>query len=74
MSHATLVGKASGLFPQFQLVKPSDPANSYLMIVLGHVAGPIDNKSGTMPYNSALLCVEKRRAVERWIMAGAPAN
>lgn len=73
-SHAALVNKPSGLFPQFQLVKPTDATNSYLMIVMGHVAGPIDNKSGTMPFNSALLCVEKRRAVERWVNAGAPAN
>lgn len=74
MSRTALVGKASKLFPQFQLVKPNDAANSYLMIVMGHVAGPINNNSGTMPYNSALLCVEKRRAVERWIAAGAQAN
>ncbi len=73
-SHGSLVNKPSGLFPQFQLVKPTDAANSYLMIVMGHVAGPIDNKSGTMPFNSALLCVEKRRAVERWVTAGALAN
>ncbi|MBP9086488.1 MAG: hypothetical protein KBG15_10250 [Kofleriaceae bacterium] len=73
-SHSNLVNKPSGLFPQFQLVKPTDAANSYLMIVMGHFAGPLDNKSGTMPYNSAVLCIEKRRAVERWVTAGAPAN
>ena len=73
-SHASLVNKPSDLFPQFQLLKPTDANNSYLMIVMGHFAGPIDNKSGTMPFNSALLCVEKRRAVERWVNAGALAN
>ena len=73
-SQANLVNKPSKLFPQFQLVKPTDAANSYLLIVMGHVAGPINSMSGTMPFNSALLCIEKREAVERWVAAGALAN
>lgn len=74
-SRANMVGKASGLFPQFELVKPNDAANSYLMIVTGHVAGPInESKGGRMPFNSAKLCNEKLRAMERWIAAGALAN
>ncbi len=74
-SRTNMVGKASGLFPQFQLVKPNDAANSYLMIVTGHVAGPINEaKGGRMPFNSAKLCNEKLRAMERWIAAGALAN
>ena len=74
-SRTNMVGKASGLFPEFQLVKPNDAAASYLMIVTGHVAGPInESKGGRMPFNSAKLCNEKLRAMERWIAAGALAN
>jgi len=71
-THAQLVGVDSDLFPQFKRVAPGDPANSYLMIIVGQYPGPIDDKAGTMPYNSALLCKEKRDAMERWILAGAP--
>jgi hypothetical protein len=74
MARNSMLNKPSKLFPQFSMVKPSDAANSYLMMIMGHVTGPIDTKAGTMPYNSSLLCVEKRRAVERWIMAGAADN
>ena len=51
---------------------PNQPSMSYLMVVLGHIDGPLDPRIGTMPYNSPLLCVEKREAIERWIAAGAP--
>jgi hypothetical protein len=70
VARAQLVGVASTLFPQFQRVKPNDAANSYLMIVMGHYPGP-KKASGTMPLNLPLVCVEKRRAIERWIAAGA---
>lgn len=68
-SEANLVGVASGLFPEYDLVVPGDPDASYLMIILGHRDGPIDSSTGTMPYNNPLLCVEKRDAIERWITA-----
>lgn len=69
-SHAQLVGVESVLFPQFDRVVAGDPENSYLMIILGHFDGPLA-ESGTMPYNSPLLCEEKRDAIARWIEAGA---
>ena len=74
MSHAQLVGVQSEMFPEFDRVVAGDPESSYLMVILGHVDGPIDEDVGTMPYNSPLLCVEMRDAIARWIEAGAPAN
>ena len=61
----------SDLFPAFKRIVPGDPANSYMMIILGEFAGPLDPEVGTMPYNNPKLCQEKLDAVERWIMAGA---
>ncbi len=70
-ARANLVGVASVLFPSYRRVVPGDPQHSYLLVILGHVAGPLDPSIGTMPYGSPLLCVEKRQAIERWIAAGA---
>jgi hypothetical protein len=70
-SHAQLVGQPSTLFSQFQRVVPGDPAASYLMVILGHADGPIDEEAGTMPYNSPLLSFEAREAIWCWIEAGA---
>lgn len=70
-THLQTVGVDSDLFPQFKRVVAGDPANSYMMIIMGQYPGPIDSKAGMMPYNSPLLCKEKRDAVERWIAAGA---
>jgi hypothetical protein len=64
----------STLFPQFKRIVPGDPANSYMMIILGEFPGPLDPEVGTMPYNNPKLCQEKLDAVERWIMAGATAS
>lgn len=71
-SHRQLVGITSDLFPQFKRVVAGDAPNSYLMIIVGQYTGPIDAMAGTMPYRSTLLCKEKRDALERWILAGAP--
>ena len=71
VAHGALVGKPSKLFPNYMLVAPNDPAMSYLLVIMGHVDGPLNQKAGTMPYNAPLLCVEKRRAIELWISAGA---
>lgn len=71
-THRQLVNVDSDLFIQFKRVAPNDPPNSYLMIITGQYPGPIDAKVGKMPYNSSLLCKEKRDALERWILAGAP--
>jgi hypothetical protein len=64
----------SDLFPQFKLIVPGNAANSYMMIILGDAAGPIDPEVGTMPYNNPKLCQEKLDAIERWINAGATEN
>jgi hypothetical protein len=61
----------SDLFPQFKRIVPGDPANSYMMIILGGAAGPLDADVGTMPYNNPKLCQQKIDAVGRWIEAGA---
>lgn len=61
----------SDLFPQFKRILPGDPANSYMMIILGAYTGPLDPEVGTMPYNNPKLCQEKLDAVGRWIQAGA---
>lgn len=71
-SHDALVNVHSTRFPAEVLVIPGDPVHSYLMVVLGQYDGPLDDRIGTMPYNSRLLCKEKRDAIERWIAAGAP--
>ncbi|HUQ06440.1 MAG TPA: hypothetical protein VM261_28245 [Kofleriaceae bacterium] len=64
----------SDLFPQFKLVVPGNAANSYMMMILGDAAGPLDPEVGTMPYNNPRLCQEKLDAIERWINAGATEN
>ncbi len=71
-SHAEMVGVASKQFPAWTLVVPGDPMHSYLMVALGQYPGPLDPRVGTMPFNSRLLCKQKRDAIERWILAGAP--
>jgi len=70
-SHDELVDVDSTLFPEFKRVVAGDPANSYLMIILGQYEGPIDPMAGTMPYRNPLLCQEMRDAIERWIVDGA---
>ena len=72
MTHAQLVNHDTTLYPgQWQRVVPSDEAHSYLSVIIGDETGPINQNVGTMPYNSPLLCKEKRDAIERWITAGA---
>ncbi len=71
-THRSLVGVQSTIYDQYLRVAPNDPANSYLMIITGEYPGPIDSEVGMMPYNSSRLCQQKRDAIERWIMAGAP--
>lgn len=71
-THDALVDVPSSRFPEWKLVVPNQPSMSYLMVVLGQYPGPLDQDIGTMPYNSPLLCKDKRDAIERWILAGAP--
>lgn len=73
-AHDAMVNVPSTGFPTWKLVIPGDAANSYLMVAVGQYPGPLDPRVGTMPYNSRLLCREKRDAIERWIAAGAPAT
>jgi hypothetical protein len=72
MSEANLVGvpavgdSADGL----NLVEPGNPMESYLLIILGHYGTDdprIPDGTGPMPFNSPLLCEQKRDAIERWI-------
>jgi hypothetical protein len=61
----------SDLFPQFKRIAPGDTANSYMMIILTGMGGPLDPEIGTMPLNNPRLCQQKIDAVGRWIAAGA---
>lgn len=69
-----MLDKTSRLDNTKKLIKAGDPANSYLMIILGKYPGFIDPNVGTMPSRNPLLCAEKLDAIERWITAGAPAS
>ncbi len=81
MSHADLVGVDSTVSSPRKMVVAGDPAASYLLLIMGHVAPgdasppgePPPSDIGSMPQGTGglLLCEEKRDAVERWIMAGA---
>jgi hypothetical protein len=73
-AHAALVNTPSVMAAAQGMLRvtPNDPAMSYLMVILGEYPGNLDPVVGTMPSNSPLLCQEKRDAIERWIVAGAP--
>jgi len=84
MAHANLVDIDAEVATGRKLVVAGNPAASYLMLMIGHVApeaaeppGELPPATiGLMPQNAGgrLLCREKREAIERWIMAGAAAN
>jgi hypothetical protein len=82
MAHAHLVDYDSVLEPTRKLVVAGDPGKSYMLVMIGEIqpqnadppAGPIRSDVGLMPQGSGLLCVEKRDAIQRWIMAGALDN
>lgn len=81
MAYASLVGKPSNVNPDFLLVTPDFPNQSYLMMMVQHIAPeemdppadppPLD--IGLMPQNTGgrPICVQKREAIARWITAGA---
>jgi hypothetical protein len=71
MARGAMVNKASRIDPSKLLIKPGDPANSYLMIITGKYTGVIDPMVGTMPSRNPLLCAGKLDAMDRWIAAGA---
>jgi hypothetical protein len=70
MAFDSLVGVESAVATGMNLVEPGDPAESYLLVILGHYGADdprIDPSIGTMPANNEMLCDEKRGAIERWI-------
>ena len=68
-AEAAMVNVDSVLFPDYKLVVPGDPDNSYLMTILGAVDGPLKDGVGTMPYNNPTLSEPKLEAISRWISA-----
>ena len=84
MSHAELVNVDSVIAPTYKYVVPNQPNQSHLLMMIQHIPPAMmsppttapDPQIGFMPQNAGgrPLCVEKRDAVERWIMAGAPAT
>jgi hypothetical protein len=83
-AHDHLVGVQSAIDTSRMLVVPGDAKKSYLLMMLGQVApadadppaSPPPSDIGFMPQGTGniLLCPEKRGAIERWIVAGAPAT
>ncbi len=84
MSHAKLVNVSSVNAPTYKYVVPNQPNQSHLLMMIQHIPPAMmsppttdpDPQIGFMPKNAGgrALCVEKRDAIERWIMAGAPAT
>ena len=80
MSYADLVGVSSIADPTRKLVVQNDIHASYLMLSLHdfppEMATPpgVAPAVGYMPQGFPTLCCQKLEAIERWIMAGAPAN
>lgn len=82
-SYARLVNVDSAFAPGRKLVVPGNVAQSYLMVLLRHVAlGEADpapapappSDPGYMPPNNEPICCQKMDAIVRWIEAGAPNN
>ncbi|HTE52187.1 MAG TPA: hypothetical protein VK698_15140 [Kofleriaceae bacterium] len=72
MAAAALIGVPSQAQESdgLALVTPGDPENSYLLVILGQFGtddARIPEATGPMPFNSGLLCQEKRDAIQRWI-------
>ena len=71
-AYDALVDADSDVADGWKLVVPGDINNSYLMVLLGLVDGPIDPDVGNMPGGiNPLMCIEKQEAVGRWITNGA---
>ncbi|MCP4447786.1 MAG: hypothetical protein GY811_20975 [Myxococcales bacterium] len=56
-----MLGIDSTRFGDWKLVVAGDPDNSYLMVLLTGVGGPLGDEVGTMPYNNPRLCDPKNR-------------
>jgi hypothetical protein len=84
MSFAELVGVDSVIAPTYKYVVPGMPNQSHLLMMIQHIPPAMmsppttapDPQIGFMPQNAGgrAICLEKREAIERWIMAGAPAR
>jgi len=80
VSYANLVGVSSIADPTRKLVVPNDVHASYLMLSLQDFPPEMATPPGVvpvvgyMPQGAPILCCQKLEAIERWIMAGAPAN
>jgi len=83
-AHMNLVGPSSMLDTTRTLVVPSNPTQSFLMVMLAAIKPgeadpplqsiPLDDKGnvvGTMPQGSTIICCQKLDAIQRWIAAGA---
>jgi hypothetical protein len=84
MSFAELVNVDSVIAPTYKYVVPGQPNQSHLLMMIQHIPPAMmsppamepDPQIGYMPQNAGgrPICVEKRDAIQRWIMAGAPAT
>ena len=82
MAHAHVVNVTSMLDTTRKIVVPGDAAKSYMLVMIGEIqpamadppASAIRSDVGPMPQGSPLLCIEKRDAIQRWIVAGALNN
>jgi hypothetical protein len=70
LARSNLVGVPSTLRAGWTRVVAGSPSESYLLVAIGHISGPIPD-DGYMPLGSPRLCVEIRDAIQRWIAAGA---
>ena len=84
MSHPKLVNVMSQIDTNYKMVSPGQPNQSFLLMIMGHIA-PADmmppatrvpDPPGLMPQGTGgiILCAEKRDAIKRWITAGAMNN
>jgi len=84
MAHAELVNVDSVIAPTYKYVVPGQPNQSHLLMMIQHIPPAMmsppgmapDPQIGFMPQNTGgrPICVEKQDAIQRWIMAGAPAT
>ena len=72
-SYASLVGVASRLRPQFVRVAPADPANSWLIRMIGSDPA-LRFGHQRMPLASTPLTANQIQTITNWIATGAPRN
>ena len=72
-SYESLVGVQSRLRPQYVRVAPGDPANSWLIRMIGSDPA-LRFGNQRMPLASAPLTANQIQTITNWIVAGAPRN